>query len=722
MGVGYRFRFRFNLEKVVVGFECSPARPPICQVMLRYGNKAPVVSEPGPMKFSVLSPDAGDRLGKGQLEGRCDIIDTLVVSAQSSSKDSLDPPFCLVSMLFSLGENEPGRIVAHSKLNLMPVLVRREAGKFRVNLAPSMTSAGILYASVEGIASFEDVGESRSSRTLSWRGPPNGMKMGLLKHDSLRATSGKHSSSGNQGPQPSFSKPPLPPASLQRTSPTNASQDAQEGPALAVPVACRQPADGILGDEPQADRRSRRESRGKSWSKWRSSMTASGVPHTPSSGSNPPELGAPSPPAPSSPTSPSKRESQKLSPGYSGSGVGPKSPRAIAMSQLEINACRTSGSASPPPPSSPRSVDARRALEGKEAPVVSSLVLVGSDHHVDTKDEMFMPAPVGLNRRNTPSQSSPSAEAKVVLVVGGGSVQGQHAIRYLLAGGFAVRVLATRQAKWPSMLTGIQPSRFDPKTVSRMGLPETVTKGVFAIMCFPDEALSRSMRYCSLVRMLAVMAADSDVRRFVLTSSTSIARPSDSLKHQWMNWFEGTSMTWRLKGEQALKMACAASSSLTFTIIRHGTLVNRVFESPGDEHHAAVELQQGHCRWRDGCISYDALARVCVGSLPFDVTRNTLFDVFQNGPASQAVGWKKLFDELRTSLIPTREWMLDSEASKCCSCEQPFHLLRRRHHCRHCGRLFCWDCCNTRMPLPHLNYAHPVLICLTCALRNMMSR
>ena len=37
-------------------------------------------------------------------------------------------------------------------------------------------------------------------------------------------------------------------------------------------------------------------------------------------------------------------------------------------------------------------------------------------------------------------------------------------------------------------------------------------------------------------------------------------------------------------------------------------------------------------------------------------------------------------------------WTPDRSATRCASCRQPFGLWRRRHHCRLCGDIFCWQC------------------------------
>ena len=34
-------------------------------------------------------------------------------------------------------------------------------------------------------------------------------------------------------------------------------------------------------------------------------------------------------------------------------------------------------------------------------------------------------------------------------------------------------------------------------------------------------------------------------------------------------------------------------------------------------------------------------------------------------------------------------WVPDSEAPACMKCELKFNLVKRRHHCRGCGRVLC---------------------------------
>ena len=62
-------------------------------------------------------------------------------------------------------------------------------------------------------------------------------------------------------------------------------------------------------------------------------------------------------------------------------------------------------------------------------------------------------------------------------------------------------------------------------------------------------------------------------------------------------------------------------------------------------------------------------------------------------------------------------WVPDHAANRCLGCEEEFNsVMRRRHHCRYCGRLFCSSCLPYEVPLPELGYTDPVKVCHGCAL------
>ena len=60
--------------------------------------------------------------------------------------------------------------------------------------------------------------------------------------------------------------------------------------------------------------------------------------------------------------------------------------------------------------------------------------------------------------------------------------------------------------------------------------------------------------------------------------------------------------------------------------------------------------------------------------------------------------------------LPTREhWKLDSYAVICDAptCQKTFSLFERRHHCRHCGHVFCNTDSHYAIPLDHNAEFHP---------------
>lgn len=59
-------------------------------------------------------------------------------------------------------------------------------------------------------------------------------------------------------------------------------------------------------------------------------------------------------------------------------------------------------------------------------------------------------------------------------------------------------------------------------------------------------------------------------------------------------------------------------------------------------------------------------------------------------------------------------WIPDHQRKTCYNCGKKFSMMLRRHHCRNCGQIFCWKCCNTTLSLPHLHYTKPQRCCVHC--------
>jgi hypothetical protein len=60
-------------------------------------------------------------------------------------------------------------------------------------------------------------------------------------------------------------------------------------------------------------------------------------------------------------------------------------------------------------------------------------------------------------------------------------------------------------------------------------------------------------------------------------------------------------------------------------------------------------------------------------------------------------------------------WMDDNMTHTCCDCQKPFNFIRRRHHCRACGRIFCESCVKQTRILPNISETIPVRCCQDCS-------
>lgn len=59
-------------------------------------------------------------------------------------------------------------------------------------------------------------------------------------------------------------------------------------------------------------------------------------------------------------------------------------------------------------------------------------------------------------------------------------------------------------------------------------------------------------------------------------------------------------------------------------------------------------------------------------------------------------------------------WLPDSDTSSCMSCNCAFTLIKRRHHCRSCGKIFCGDCCGSKAKLLYLDNKE-ARVCSDCS-------
>ncbi|CAN7990507.1 unnamed protein product [Ixodes hexagonus] len=66
-------------------------------------------------------------------------------------------------------------------------------------------------------------------------------------------------------------------------------------------------------------------------------------------------------------------------------------------------------------------------------------------------------------------------------------------------------------------------------------------------------------------------------------------------------------------------------------------------------------------------------------------------------------------------------WLPDELTDSCMDCSAHFTLLRRRHHCRKCGKIFCSRCSSHSISLPHYGHSKPVRVCNACFICHVTS-
>lgn len=72
--------------------------------------------------------------------------------------------------------------------------------------------------------------------------------------------------------------------------------------------------------------------------------------------------------------------------------------------------------------------------------------------------------------------------------------------------------------------------------------------------------------------------------------------------------------------------------------------------------------------------------------------------------------WEKIHEKDTQAVL----WVPDHAATHCFGCNSQFWLVKRRHHCRSCGKLFCYSCSNYYCPVPDEQLYNPVRVCSQC--------
>jgi serine/threonine protein kinase len=91
------------------------------------------------------------------------------------------------------------------------------------------------------------------------------------------------------------------------------------------------------------------------------------------------------------------------------------------------------------------------------------------------------------------------------------------------------------------------------------------------------------------------------------------------------------------------------------------------------------------------------------------------FAAVRKHPFFQNTKWDTLWT---TNVAPLWQrdmrWIKDSDVSCCRKCGRDFNLIRRKHHCRNCGHIFC-DACSAKLAhIPESSYSERQRVCDPC--------
>eukprot|EP00028_Trichosphaerium_sp_Am-I-7-wt_P010281 CAMPEP_0168517434 /NCGR_PEP_ID=MMETSP0405-20121227/6034_1 /TAXON_ID=498012 /ORGANISM="Trichosphaerium sp, Strain Am-I-7 wt" /LENGTH=702 /DNA_ID=CAMNT_0008537413 /DNA_START=295 /DNA_END=2403 /DNA_ORIENTATION=- len=90
-------------------------------------------------------------------------------------------------------------------------------------------------------------------------------------------------------------------------------------------------------------------------------------------------------------------------------------------------------------------------------------------------------------------------------------------------------------------------------------------------------------------------------------------------------------------------------------------------------------------------------------------------DMLNTGARLTKVGTSKSPVIVRATL-GSPNWVPDGWVKSCHSCKKQFSRVKRKHHCRHCGMVFCDSCTSKRFPIEKFKISKPARVCDNCAL------
>ncbi|XP_048827832.1 lateral signaling target protein 2 homolog isoform X4 [Brienomyrus brachyistius] len=204
-------------------------------------------------------------------------------------------------------------------------------------------------------------------------------------------------------------------------------------------------------------------------------------------------------------------------------------------------------------------------------------------------------------------------------------------------------------------------------------------------------------------------------------------------------------------GESASVTTCSLASAYAHSSLRSLT-PNSAASEDLEDHEIQLALQAAKMAARDRIrsrfhSSSDLIHRlfVCISGVADQLQSNyasdlrsilkTLFEVMATKPELEDKDKSKKAPGLRSAVLDdcalcqetvssaelaakAREdlpdWVPDEACSYCTTCKAPFTVIRRKHHCRSCGKIFCSRCSSHSAPLPRYGQMKPVRVCTHC--------
>eukprot|EP01100_Stratorugosa_tubuloviscum_P014664 TRINITY_DN798_c1_g2_i1.p1 TRINITY_DN798_c1_g2~~TRINITY_DN798_c1_g2_i1.p1 ORF type:complete len:287 (-),score=138.21 TRINITY_DN798_c1_g2_i1:100-960(-) len=123
------------------------------------------------------------------------------------------------------------------------------------------------------------------------------------------------------------------------------------------------------------------------------------------------------------------------------------------------------------------------------------------------------------------------------------------------------------------------------------------------------------------------------------------------------------------------------------------------------------EKSQGY--WHDNLVNGVAIYTESNGKRYLERWKNGVRETL---PANARIELKRSEEEMKQYLKATESpaWAPDHDFKLCLQCDSPFGVVNRRHHCRHCGGVFCNTCTSKRISVPRLRIDEPCRVCDEC--------